>query len=72
MGCPGRWVVESPSLEVVQPIPVPHHSQGKSFFLTSNLNLPWCNLRPFPLALSVSPGRGRPKEVPEVRKLILR
>ena len=25
---------------------------GKKFFLISNLNLPWCNLRPFPLILS--------------------
>ena len=24
----------------------------KKFFLTSNLNLPWCNLRPFSLVLS--------------------
>jgi len=26
----------------------------RKFFLISNLNLPWCNLRPFPLVLSVS------------------
>ena len=33
----------------------------KKFFLISNLNLPWCNLRPLPLVLSLLPGRkGQP------------
>ena len=29
----------------------------KKFFLISNLNLPWHNLKPFPLVLSLLPGR---------------
>ena len=42
----------------------------KLFFLISSLNLPWCNLRPLPLVLSLLPRRrGQPqphqnKEVP--------
>ena len=35
---------------------------GKKFFLISNhLNLPWCNLRPFPLALSLITWEKRPE-----------
>jgi len=34
-----------------QPIPVPNHSSGEQVFLISRLNLPWRNLRPFPLFL---------------------
>jgi len=30
------------------------------FFLISNLNLPWCNLRPFPLVLSPVTSEKRP------------
>ena len=32
----------------------------KKFFLISNLNLPWCNLRPFPLVLSPVTSEKRP------------
>ncbi|KAK4812358.1 LOW QUALITY PROTEIN: hypothetical protein QYF61_018808 [Mycteria americana] len=32
----------------------------KKFFLTSNLNLPWCNLRPFPLVLWLVTWEKRP------------
>ncbi|KAK4821778.1 LOW QUALITY PROTEIN: hypothetical protein QYF61_000839 [Mycteria americana] len=32
----------------------------KKFFLISNLNLPWCNLRPFPLVLSLVTWDKRP------------
>ena len=32
----------------------------KKLFLVSNLNLPWCNLRPFSLVLSLSHGGKRP------------
>ena len=32
-----------------QPVPMSDHPFGKEIFLTSNLNLPWRNLRPFPL-----------------------
>ena len=32
----------------------------KKFFLISNLNLPWCNLRPFPLILSPVTSEKRP------------
>ena len=33
----------------------------KKWFLTQNLNLPWCNLKPLPLILSLLPGRrGQP------------
>jgi len=42
-----------------QPEPLHHHSE-KKLFLISNLNLPCCNLRPFPLILSLLLGsRGR-------------
>ena len=36
-----------------QPIPMPDHSfiSVKNFFLISNLNLPWCNMRPLPFIL---------------------
>jgi len=33
---------------------------GKKFFLTSNLNLPWCNLRPFLLVISLVIWEKRP------------
>jgi len=34
-----------------EPIPVLNNLSVKKFFLISNLNFPWCNLRPFPLIL---------------------
>lgn len=33
--------------------PIPNHSLSEIFFLVSNLNLTWCNLRPFALVLSL-------------------
>jgi len=43
-----------------QPVPAPHHlpsggekREKKNFSLTSNLNLPSCSLRPFPLITSL-------------------
>ena len=35
-------------------VPAPHHSHSKELPLTSNLNLPSFNLKPFPLALLLS------------------
>ncbi|XP_064911793.1 ankyrin repeat domain-containing protein 66 isoform X1 [Columba livia] len=32
----------------------------KKYFLISNVNLPWCNLRPFPLILSLATWEKRP------------
>ena len=40
----GRWFHQLP----VQPVPA---SDQKKLFLISNLNLPWCTLRPLPLVL---------------------
>jgi len=42
-----------------QPIPMLDHSFSK-FFLISNLNLPWCSLRPLPLVLSLVTCEKRP------------
>jgi len=56
----------SPPLTVTPPLPgqLCHCSTAlpkKTFLLISNLNLPWCNLRPPPLILSLFPGsRGQP------------
>lgn len=36
-----------------EPIPVPNHLSVKKFLPASNLNLPWCNLRLWPLVLSL-------------------
>lgn len=37
-----------------QPLPMLGHFFIQNFFLISNLSLPWCSLKPFPLDLSVS------------------
>lgn len=37
-----------------KPVPAPHHSLSKNCPLTSNLNLPFFSLKPFPLVLSLS------------------
>ena len=38
-----------------QSVPMPHHSSEKKYFLISNQNLPWHNLRPFPRILWLLP-----------------
>ena len=37
-----------------QPVPVPDHSLEKQLFLIPKLNLPWSNLRPFPLGQTLT------------------
>lgn len=40
-----------------QPLPGPDHPFHERIFPKSNLSLPWCNLRPFPLISSLFPRR---------------
>lgn len=43
----------------------------KKVFLTSNLNLPWCNSRPFSLNLSLLTGNKRKTQVQHIHSLSL-
>ena len=45
-GTPSRMGTPSPPCAAV---PLQHHSLEEKFPLISNLNLPWCNVRPFPI-----------------------
>jgi len=52
----GWWLNHFPG----EPIPVLYNLFYKEVFLISNLNLPWNNLRPFPLILSPVTSEKRP------------
>ena len=52
----GWWLNHLPE----KPIPVINNPSVKKCFLISNLNLPWCNWRPFPLILSPISSEKRP------------
>jgi len=53
----GWWLNYVPE----KPVPMPNNPFGEEIFLISNLNLPWRNLRPFPLTLSLVTWEKRPK-----------